>query len=117
LAATLTKLAGVERPAAGLPDSRDELDTLLGDDPVGRPHLVHEAPRSLALRVGQWKFIPSGATREKLGPWNNVKIAKPGFVFDLSNDPGELKNVASDHPQRTADFAAMLARLQEKPDR
>ncbi|MBP85661.1 MAG: arylsulfatase [Planctomycetaceae bacterium] len=116
LAATLSKLAGAERPDAGLPDSHDELDALLGDDPVGRPHLVHEAPRSLALRVGQWKFIPPGATREKLGPWNNVKIAKPGFLFELTTDPGETRNVAIDHLDRTTEFAAMLAKLREQAD-
>ena len=116
LAASLASLVGVSRPPAGLPDSRDELDTLLGEDRVGRPHLIHEA-RALALRKGVWKYVPPANTREQLGPWRQVKVPAPGFLFDLSNDPAETHNLASREPARLAEMTDLLKRLQSEPDR
>ncbi|MCA9120520.1 MAG: arylsulfatase [Planctomycetaceae bacterium] len=115
LAASLASLVGVSRPSSGLPDSRNELDTLLGEDQVGRPHLVHEA-RSLALRVGKWKFVAPAQTRDHLGPWNNVKVEKPGFLFDLSQDRGEMTNLAAKHPDRLAEMATLLTTLAAQSD-
>jgi arylsulfatase A-like enzyme len=63
LAASLAALIDSAISRGQCQDSRDELDALLGDDRVGRPHLVHEAGR-LALRVGRWKFVPPGRTRQ-----------------------------------------------------
>jgi arylsulfatase A-like enzyme len=108
LPASLAALVGVWRPVKGLPDSHDELDTLLGEDTVGRPHLVHEAG-SLALRVGKWKFISPGSTRENLGPWDIVKVAEPGLLFDLAMDPGETNDVAAQQPDKVAEFSKQLA--------
>ena len=116
MAASIAKLVDAKLPGDGMPDSRDELDTLLGKDPVGRPHLLHEA-RALALRQGAWKFIPAAKTREKLGPWNTVEITPPGWLFDLESDPGEQTNVAGEHPERVAAMSKLLARLRDQHDR
>jgi arylsulfatase A-like enzyme len=115
LAASLAKLVGVRRPAKGLPDSRDELDTLLGQDAVGRPHLIHEAG-ALALRQGKWKFIPPGRTRDRLGPWKQVRIPAPGLLFDLSADPGETTDLAGKHPAKVKELAQLLEQLRRNPD-
>lgn len=116
LAASLAKLVDAKLPHGGMPDSRDELDTLLGEDTVGRSHLVHEA-RALALRQGAWKYIPAAKTREKLGPWNTVEIDPPGWLFNLDNDPAEQINVAAEHPDRVAAMAKLLALLRARHDR
>ncbi|MEZ5327227.1 MAG: arylsulfatase [Verrucomicrobiales bacterium] len=116
LAASIAKLVGVDVPAGAAPDSRDELDTLLGEDMIGRPHLVHEAG-GLALRAGHWKFIPAGKVRENLGPWKTASIVKPGALFDLSSDPAEQRNVAADFPERMEEMAALLGTLKQSPDR
>jgi arylsulfatase A-like enzyme len=108
LPVSLATLVGVERPEHGLPDSHDELDTLLGEDSIGRSHLVHEAG-SLALRVGKWKFISPGSTRENLGPWDIVKVAEPGLLFDLAKDPGETNNIAERQPEKVAELSKQLA--------
>src|SRR5690606_12517060 len=70
--ASLAALADVQIPAEECGDSRDELDTLLGDDRVGRPHLVHIAG-GIALRQGDWKYVAPGPTRDHLGPWRQVR--------------------------------------------
>lgn len=106
LAASLAKLAGADIPDGQCRDSRDQLDTLLGEDKTGRPHLIHEAGR-LALRMGKWKYIPGKKTQDLLGPWKQAEF-EPGFaLFDLHNDPGEKNNVATDHPE-------IVQRMQEK---
>ncbi len=110
MAASLAKLSGVELPDVGLADSHDELDTLLGQDVVGRPHLIHEAGK-LALRQGPWKFIPPATTREGLGPWKQVKIAAPGFLFDLSHDIGETTDLAARNPPKLAELSELLNKL------
>ncbi|MCA9141997.1 MAG: arylsulfatase [Planctomycetaceae bacterium] len=116
LAASLASLVGVSRPEKALPDSQNELDTLLGEDSVGRPHLVHEA-KSLALRVGKWKYIAPATSRDKLGPWNNVKVEKPGALYDLSRDRGELHDVGGANADKLAEMAKLLAALQDQNDR
>lgn len=116
LTASLAKLVGVQVPAEAAPDSQDELDTLLGNDATGRPHLVHEAGK-LALRLGQWKFIPPGSVREELGPWKSAKIVEPGALFDLSSDAQEMQNVAEKNPEKVREMKELLARLRQAPDR
>ena len=112
LAASLAKLVGAEMPKKGMPDSQNELDTLLGEDSEGRPHLIHEA-RQLALRKGNWKFIPPARTRENLGPWQQVRIEKPGFLFNLSEDEGERKNLASSNPKQLREMVELLKKIRE----
>ena len=109
-------MVDVDFPKAGLPDSRDELDTLLGHDSIGRSHLVHEA-RRLALRQGPWKFIPPARTREQLGPWKTVEIKGPGFLFDVSVDPRETNNLAEKQPAKLTEMAKLLSRIRNQPDR
>jgi arylsulfatase A-like enzyme len=111
LATTLVTIAGGAVPDDGFPDSRDARDTLLGRDDKGRPHLVHEALRHLALRRGSWKFIPPATTREQLGPWNNVTIEAPGELYDLSDDPSETHNVAAAHPEKVTEMKQLLESL------
>ncbi len=115
LSRSFAKLVGTE-VKKGLPDSRDELDTLLGEDQKGRPHLIHEA-RALALRQGSWKFIPQAQTRENLGPWKRVRIPKGGFLFDLSKDIGEQKNLAKQNPKKLQEMRALWMRLRSERDR
>jgi len=116
LCRSLASLAGVNVPADACRDSRDELDTLLGQDKQGRPHLIHEAGE-LALRKGQYKFIPGGKSRDGLGPWQTVDLPKGGALYDLSLDPAESRNIAADKPQLRDELASLLEKLQRQDDR
>jgi len=115
LAASFSKLTETEIASDALLDSRDELDTLLGKDGAGRPHLIHEAGQ-LALRVGQWKFIPGGNSREELGPWKGVKLPESGALYDLSSDSGELKDLSEEQPEQLAKMRDLLQQLRQKHD-
>lgn len=115
LARSLAALAEVAVPEGACPDSRDSLDALLGNDPVGRPHLVHEAGQ-LALRQGRWKLVPPGNTRVGLGPWGSFTAGEEGALYDLSSDPGEEQDLALEQPERLQSMRALLERIREEPD-
>jgi arylsulfatase A-like enzyme len=107
LAASLAKLAGANMPEGACPDSRDELDSLLGKDRVGRTELVHEQG-SLALRMGDWKYVSPGNTRDGLNPGHNKEVPPPGLLFNVKNDPGEEHDLAADEPSRLAEMKRSL---------
>jgi arylsulfatase A-like enzyme len=115
LAATLASIAGADIPGDGLPDSRDQTEALLGRDPSGRTHLVHEAER-LALRRGPWKYIPAGQAREGLGPWASVNLPEPGFLARVGDHPGEQANLAEEYPEVLAEMKNLLEKIRNQPD-
>ncbi len=106
--ASLGALAGQEADVR-MRDSVNILPALLGESETGRDHIVEHAGR-LALRQGKWKFIPPGNTTDLLGPWKTVQIASPGALYDLEKDPGEIHDVAAEHPDVVE---AALAKLKE----
>ena len=115
LARTLATLTGAVLPDGACPDSRDELDTLLGEDRIGRPHLVHEAG-ALSLRAGKWKYVPPGRTRDGLGPWKGVTVEEPGALFDTETDPGERSDLAEDLPGKLMELRELLTEVRRRPD-
>lgn len=115
-AASFAALVGAKYGADDCADSRDELDTLMGIDHVGRPHLIHEAG-NLALRVGNWKWIPVQKVREDMGPWKTTEFATKSVLFDLSIDPSEQNNVAEKYPEKVAQMQALHKKIRETADR
>lgn len=109
--ASLGSLVGQAYDAADAPDAENVLPALLGDSATGRTSLVEHA-KDLALREGIWKFIPPARVRDHLGPWTTVDIPEPGYLFDLSKDPGETTNLAVSYPEKIKELAAKLATIQ-----
>lgn len=114
-ARSLVRLVGAD-DAESLPDSRDQLAALLGQDRVGRPHLVQEA-NQLALRQGDWKYLSPDRTRDGLGPWSMQKTGPRGSLFDLSSDPGEQNDVIDRYPDRAESMRRLLKNIKAEPDR
>ena len=113
LAASLTRLVGAEFNDSTFVDSTDELDTLLGKDPVGREQLVHEAKGGNALRSGSWKYVSPGKTRDNLGPWNDVPISKHGALFELSSDVAETNDLGASQTSRRKQMRDLLKRVMQ----
>ncbi len=109
--ATIAALCGVALEDDECVDSLDQHKAWLGEDDVGRDHLVEQAV-TLALRKGAFKCIAP-----KQGPRvsKNVNI-ELGYdeepqLYDLANDPGETENLASKQRERTAAMLEELARI------
>jgi arylsulfatase A-like enzyme len=63
----------------------------------------HEGNVVQMLRVGSWKYI-------KTNP-ENPRHRPPVQLFNISDDPFEVKNLASERPELAADFEAQLQTL------
>lgn len=113
LAASLSMLVGAELSSDSFLDSQDELDTLLGEDLVGREELVHEAKGGNALRAGTWKYVTPGKTRDELGPWKDVPVSQQGALYDLSTDPTELHDVGESQTTQRKQMRGLLKRLMD----
>lgn len=112
---TLAKIAGKEAPADAFPDSQDVSAALLGQSPAGRDHIVEHAS-GLALREGNWKFIPAGkgqAMNKNTG--TETGIAPKGQLYDLSKDPGEKINLAAENPEVMKRLATRLDAIRKSP--
>ncbi len=115
LAASFAALTGQVLGPDDAPDSQNTLPALLGQSATGRASLVeYDQGRERALRADNWKFILPGQTTDGLGPWTNVVIPEPGFLFDVANDPGETNNLAQAHPSRIATMSAQLSAITSK---
>ena len=96
--ATFAGMLGVDVPDDQAIDSRDASAALFGEDRSGAEFVVEEA-RGLAVRLGQWKFVAPGGQQRR------------GLLFDLQDDPGEARDVASEHPDVVARCSALLDRI------
>lgn len=101
-ARSFARLAGQEVPADTFPDSQDQLAALLGESDTGRDHIVEHADR-LALRSGDWKWIPAGPK------------ADGDQLYDLKNDPAETTNLATGQAAKAKELAARLEALRKAP--
>jgi arylsulfatase A-like enzyme len=111
LLASVASLAGQAFARDSAPDSFDVLPALLGDSRVGRDYSVHHSGR-LALRQGEWKYIPAGpgpaVQRNTNTETGNAPVDQ---LYDLAHDLGETQNVAAEHPDRVRAMAARLRSL------
>ncbi|MBM4031592.1 MAG: arylsulfatase [Planctomycetes bacterium] len=108
--ATFAALTGQTLPADAAPDSFNVLPALLGEKPDKpcRDHLV-EHGNVLAIRMGHWKLIPRGpAGKGKKG------AGGAGELYNLADDLGETKNVASQHPDIVKELSDLRDRVRER---
>jgi arylsulfatase A-like enzyme len=100
---TLLKLAGI-RLTQKLPiDGRDAWPTISDGKPS--PHdeiLLNAAPRTGAIRIGDWKLVLNGAFNEMADVETGGDGAAKTVVelFNLADDPYEEHNLADKHPDK-----------------
>ncbi|MEM9352112.1 MAG: arylsulfatase [Planctomycetota bacterium] len=113
LLASLAALASADVPAGGAPDSVDLADALLGKSDLGRDALVQQGVKLKALRQGPWKYLPTGAVRNRgrIGEFYKEEIEGPGALFYLPEDPGEQNNLAKAYPWRARQMREKLEEL------
>ena len=98
---TFTQLAGLSAP--NNTDGISILPTILSKGPQRKHDYLywefHEKGGRTAVRAGQWKAVRYNVLEEPNAP---IKL------FDLSKDPGEQNNVASEHPETVARLKTMM---------
>jgi len=96
--ASFASLLNIELEDAQAPDSRNVLPALLGQSNSSYSLMLEEAKRTVALRDGHWKYIPTPA---------NIG----GQLYNLELDPGEQTNVVEKHAERAKQMNMRLEEL------
>lgn len=102
-------------------DSMNLLPILLGETQAQiRTNVVqHGIGNALALRAGDWKYIPANAdSASGIGRGadpNDIRFAEAvvpePLLFNLSDDPAEQRNLATTHPEKLAELSMLLAEI------
>ncbi len=98
LIATCADILGKKLPDNAGEDSFSILPALLGTatEPLREAIIHQQVKQQLAIRKGQWKIIFSTKGKVEL--------------YDLKNDIGETKNIASDHPETVEKLTSLMKR-------
>jgi arylsulfatase A-like enzyme len=114
LPASLAALTDQQLAFDDAPDSFDVLGALLGRTNTGRDHLVEHAG-TLSLIRGDWKYIePSKGRRMNVSTNTELGNDPQPQLYDLKDDLGEKDNVATEHPRRVQEMAALLRKIRQQ---
>lgn len=112
--ATFAALVGQPLGRGEQYDGQDALQALLGKIRAGRRDLVEQAG-VLSLREGNWKYIePGGGPKYNKNTNTELGNDRAPQLYDLTNDPGETRNLAARQPQRVKRMAARLKQIKRK---
>lgn len=110
--ATLEAITGQSRQTLGGEDGFSLLPVFNGEETSARDTLVsHSIGGSFAIRQGPWKLCLSAGS----GGWSAPRESEakknglpPLQLFNLDDDPGERKNLVSEHPQQVKSLLRLL---------
>jgi arylsulfatase A-like enzyme len=114
LLASFAALVGKPLAGAATSDSENMLPALLGTSKQGRTLLVEQAG-TLALRQGALKYIAPDKG-DRINKNTNIELgnAPSPQLYDLAVDPGELRNLAAERPEKVRELAALLDKIQAR---
>ena len=106
LLATFAEILAYDLPENAGEDSVSFLSLLKGKDEAVRQTAVSCSIRGVpSLRIGSWKYIPAPGS----GGWGKGgDQSQPQQLYDLSEDLGETRNLATEHPDRIAEMKRTL---------
>jgi len=117
--ASLAKIVGQKVPTLTASDSMDLSAVLLGKTKKNlRDNTVlHGIGDALALRQGDWKYIPATAKGKAGGMGSGANASDARFalanipeplLFNLAMDPNEQNNLFVKHPEKARELAKQL---------
>jgi arylsulfatase A len=118
LMSTAADITGDRDPRHVPEDSYSILPVLTGKTAKvnGQPAVVHSSSVGFfAVRVGEWKLIEGLGS----GGFSTPKQIKPkpggpdGQLFNLKDDPAEVHDLFSSHPDKVAELRAILKQIKE----
>jgi len=106
--ATLADILGEELPDNTGEDSYSLFPLLKGKNKPVRENSVNCSIKGIpSIRYGQWKLILDSGS----GGWTSGGGNYPVQLYNLAEDPGETKNLASELPERVAGMKMMLKKI------
>ncbi len=110
---SFASFTGQQLAASDAPDSFDVIAALRGQSKTGRDHLIQQAS-ALSLRAGSWKYIePSRGAKMNANTNTEMGNDPGGQLYDLSRDPGEQMNLATQQPDKTKELAARIEQIKQ----
>lgn len=119
--ATFATLIGAKLPK-GIdiaPDSKSDVGAWLLGLRTIRPYVITQAAnKTLAVRLGRWKYIEPSQGSQFI-PWGpdpaiETGYAPKGQLYDLELDPSERTNLAEKYPQVAVSLATILLQERDK---
>ena len=89
-------------------DGIDQTDLLFGKKTKGRDHFYFN---NAGVRQGKWKYLKANAHFH--GYAIEDKRIKAEELYDLENDLGETKNLASKFPEKAAKLKALMQSIEK----
>ncbi len=122
LMSTLAGIVGLEVPKQVAPDSLDLSAVLLGQttNQIRKDTVLHGISDTLALRWGDWKYIPANANGKPGGMGKGANPSDARFaanrileplLFNLANDPDEGTNVIKRFPEKAKALEERLSAI------
>ncbi|MCZ6597043.1 MAG: arylsulfatase [Planctomycetota bacterium] len=119
LMATLAAVVGFELPDDAAEDSHDLSPVLRGEADAVRTSHVHNTNKDVyAIRHGDWLLIAakSGYGSRRNAGWEDrhgvpADDDGPVELYDLSEDIGQRRNLAQEHPQKVTELQALLVEI------
>lgn len=112
--ASFASLLKKELPRNQPTDSENLLAALLGNSKQGRSLLVEHAG-TLSIIEGNWKYIePSNRPAYDATTDTELGNATEPQLYDLSKDPSERNNLASQYPDKVKSLAEKLLQIKNK---
>lgn len=108
LLATVADLLGHELPADAGEDSFSLLPLFRDPATAVRQHAINQSIRGLlAVRQGSWKLIFGQGS----GGWTEGGDPHPAQLYHLADDPGEIRNLYAENPERVAAMTTLMEKL------
>lgn len=109
--ATVSEIIGKKLPDGAGEDSFSFLPQLEGKEAAKRPGVInHSASGVFAIRRGPWKLVLGSGSGGRQMP-KGKPFVKPYYLFNLSEDPGETKNLIEEKPEVAKEMEAELVKI------
>lgn len=119
LLATTAAIVGEQLPAPdkAAEDGHNMLPAMLGESgakPARNDLIVHSADGVFALRQGPWKWIEGVPVDDIKPAVRKARAAEfKAQLYNLQDDPAEIRDVSAEHPEVVKELSALLQRYRD----
>lgn len=116
---SLASLIGVRLPKGAAPDSRNFLETWLGQSDKSRPFVVEQSVNhTLSIHDGEWKYIePSNGYKVAWGTGIETGYMRKPQLYNLKTDRAEQTDLSARRPDQVYRLQEALRQIRLRPDK